>query len=73
VCFHSPLTPDPSDDTIWALKDVSFTVKRGEVVGTLAPHCVRCSAAVGRRGVHCWKAGSRLTRDLVAVILLTVI
>jgi|GEM_PF-1265513 len=144
----SPLSPDPSDDTIWALHDVSFEVKRGEVVGTLAPHCVWCSAGViGRNGagtlaparsagesmltstalsawlkteglphhrangrardytctrwhnrnavlraapkmchracvavqvltgvwVRSWKAGSRLTRDLVADILLTVI
>jgi len=31
----SPLTPASSDDTIWALHDVSFTVKRGEVVGII--------------------------------------
>ena len=36
-----------SKETIWALKDVSFDVKRGEVVGTLAP---RCGCIIGRNG-----------------------
>ena len=30
-----PLTPLPSNDTLWALKDVSFDVRRGEVVGII--------------------------------------
>jgi len=47
------------DTDLWALKDVSFEacpesdrrVQQGEVVGTLAPHCVWCSAGViGRNG-----------------------
>jgi lipopolysaccharide transport system ATP-binding protein len=38
-------------EDLWALKDVSFEVQQGEVVGTLAPHCVRRSAGViGRNG-----------------------
>jgi len=43
--------PNPQSEDLWALKDVSFEVKPGEVVGTLAPHCVWCSAGViGRNG-----------------------
>jgi lipopolysaccharide transport system ATP-binding protein len=38
-------------EDLWALKDISFEVQQGEVVGTLAPHCVRRSAGViGRNG-----------------------
>ena len=33
-----------AEDIIWALKDVSFEVKQGEVLGTLAPRC-GCRAA----------------------------
>jgi len=57
--FNVSASEHSNDDTIWALKDVSFEVARGEVVGTLAPHCVWCSAGViGRNGAgphapHC--------------------
>jgi len=52
----------PDDTDLWALRDVSFEVQQGEVVGTLAPHCVPwhcppgqvwCSAGViGRPAPH---------------------
>ena len=39
-----------SEDIIWALKDVSFEVKRGEVVGTLALRCGCNAGVIGRNG-----------------------
>ena len=37
-------------ETICALKDVSFEVARGEVVGTLAPRCGCSAGVIGRNG-----------------------
>jgi lipopolysaccharide transport system ATP-binding protein len=41
-----------SNEDLWALKDVSFDVKQGEVVGTLAPAVARRASAgvIGRNG-----------------------
>jgi lipopolysaccharide transport system ATP-binding protein len=41
-----------SNEDLWALKDVSFEVKQGEVVGTLAPAVARRASAgvIGRNG-----------------------
>jgi lipopolysaccharide transport system ATP-binding protein len=48
---QSPIDNPQSAEDLWALRDVSFEVQQGEVVGTLAPHCVWCSAGViGRNG-----------------------
>ncbi|RPH52469.1 MAG: ATP-binding cassette domain-containing protein [Desulfobacteraceae bacterium] len=35
VIFKQPVTNDKNNNYIWALKDVSFEVKRGEVVGVI--------------------------------------
>ena len=39
-------------EDLWTLKDVSFEVKQGEVVGTLAPAVTRCHRPQ-RRGDTC--------------------
>ena len=59
-----------TDTDLWALKDVSFEVQRGEVVGTLAP-ALRFGASagvIGRNGAgnprHCTRAGSTLLKIL---------
>ena len=48
--FNVSASEHSNDDTIWALKDVSFEVQRGEVVGTLAPDGATSCRASRRQG-----------------------
>ena len=59
------------ENTFWALKDVSFTVDEGEVVGIIGRNCSKSSRRSPRRqaarpscvGVsgHCWRSGQAFT------------